>query len=115
MSTADHSLSAVLPTPAYVEASWWVRIGKMMQTAWHQRPAAMAMPAARGDRQALAPPVAGKITAISVAGWPALPVAAAMSGPARDLRSESPRKIAPHARRPGVQGRWKASDRVAML
>ena len=113
MSTARqlHSLSA-LPVPA-TQGSLWRRIvcaARALKAVWKRVPVAASSEMGAEVRVARLPVVA-KLPAISIAGRHARPMRKALA------RMVPPTTIKPAvfaARRPGVQGRWKSSDRVML-
>ena len=109
MSTAveHHSLTI---TPASVSGgSLWGRIGTVIKAAWRRALTNPVPEVTNTVTRSPHLPVVGKVATISVAGK--------YVGTVRAVSSRTvPAKLATFgARRPGVQGRWKTTDRVAML
>ena len=113
MSTARqlNSLSAS-PVPA-TQGSLWrriVRAARALKAVWKKVPV-VASSESGAEVRVVRLPVVAKLPAISVAGRHARPVRKALS------RMVPPAIVKPAvlaARRPGVQGRWKSSDRVML-
>ena len=114
MSTARqiHSLSAS-PVPATQGFLWGriVRAGRAIKAVWKKAPVTASTESGAEVRVARLPVVA-KLPAISIAGRHSRPVRKALS---RMVPPVVTKPTALVARRPGVQGRWKSSDRVATL
>jgi hypothetical protein len=124
MDTARDFLPSAAPSSVHSAASLWVRLGAAMTVAitaaWKRSTLKNAMSVETpADFQAISPhssvPIAGKIAAISMAGTPVAPVRKAL--PRTILLVALPldgarKDVARRVRRPGVQSRWKASDRV---
>ena len=113
-TTREFHPSAASPS-SHSGASLWARVCTAIEAAWKRAPVKSQTPAGTtAEVRVPCLPVAGKVAAISMA-----------EKPARTVHGTLPRTLVPSAnskpaavsvaRRPGVQSRWKASDRVAML
>ena len=94
MSTAQEYQFPVSPTSSGAMDSLWSRVGAAMKAALSVPTKSVVQTELPGASRTAPPPIAGKIATISTVGT-----------------------LAPlnrNAGRPGVQGRWKASHRVAM-
>lgn len=109
MNTARKFPSLAAVSTSLPAMTLWLRIGTAIRAVWTRSPKPSAAILAAG-RESRLPPIAGKVATISIAGRP-LRLA---RQPQPRLAHPAKGASAPQLRRPGVQGRWKASDRVAL-
>ena len=121
MSAAPQLPPSTAPpsTSSGVAMLLWQRVGAMMKAAWRRPNTPSARPSAvPADGHDPRLPVARKIVAISASGTQTRPerLASPVTATAATMaRNETRHDEATRARRPGMQNRWKASDRVAAL
>ena len=117
MSTASMSHRAAAPSSAPSGPSRWIRLAVALKAAWRRAPADAAVAREISVKTVIASrmtnvPASVKIAAISIRGLEANPVRTVT---AREVANKSLKPSTGRVlRRPGVQGRWKASDRVGM-
>ena len=130
MSTAREVQLSAAPSFFPSPATLWARLLAVMKAVMKavismtgkQRPALVAMSAgAPPDCQMVSLPSAGKITAISVAGEPVLArrkvlssVVFAVAAKRDGAHHTGATATGSKGRRPGMQSRWKSSDRVTI-
>jgi hypothetical protein len=112
MFTARPLTSPAAPLPRPTDPSFMTRFGGVLKALIARR--------ARHQANETVPvnvPVAGRVAAISSVGFFSPAIADASSRNGATQRSRHEIAVAPSfyaSRRPGVQGRWKSTDRVAM-
>ncbi len=106
MNTVREFQSQPVSPALSVQGSLWTRTAKAIKTAWKRLASTTALVEGPEIRMTCSPVT--KIPAITVAGKHTRP---ARKAPSR----MAPLAITQPSRRPGVQGRWKTSDRVATL